>query len=1832
MTSQALSILRQGIWASITGGWYYDPRQSHFANVFHFYAWLILLCLPLTIQVLIRDRFNEASKDHLLSASLLLWMGYCFITCILFIVIKLTNLYLHKLFDAGECIVEENGDPGSGNKVESDDINALPDLDKCSDSRRHDDAGSSRLEAIEMVELNTVVDKINEGVEGEEDDEEGDLVAERNTGREASEPEYLEVLIQKGESKDDVSPISVGKLKEKKVETGECSKIPIDVDVYAADATGTQWYSSSSSSASGASLAAPNAVSNPGRTQMSSRSLSVSRHVKEKKDHPFTNGLEKESSAPLLGAPDGFKVLKLEDAGNFESFQPETFVDKKWRSSSSSSSTSEVLPLSPINQPSTSRGQQFSRSCSTSMKAPKGGDVKTKSSLERISSVGHTSRVSVNFDPNTKFFKVDDGQDEKFPFDVYPASKGNGNNWSSSSSSSTSEMISLNAPANVLHTPSSHIQKSQSQSEGTYFGATSMNEPSGSFFARMIAANELTDDMYSHYLLSLQASARSTRSNHHSAFNNNLPDLSFSAIQYSFTSPELPPRPKQYFKLWLPPYLNWMYLKVRFDRLQLLALLDKNFTTTELCVSIFLGVVVAILGSAVLELKIFQDIQMFIFCFVMASCQYTLLKSVQPDAASPTHGYNRTIIYSRPVYFSITCTVILVCYCLKTWKTHFLDIDVYGIRLTSITNIEILMKGAEVFVLCFPIIFSLGLLPQINTFLMYFFEQVDIHVFGGTAATMGVTSAVYSICRSITISLLLYAMAVIALWKVYHSSSKLSEVTVYDYDVLFSIFTAILVSLAYHLSRSSSDMTVLWSLVTKCFSLSNKKPQKVSSKQDVEEIELKENAMETEILEEDNNEYVDPLPKKLEETISMRLQNDLIMCILISVVVFAVHVSSIFRLQPIVNNTLRLLAVIWGFILHYLIKQSRKELPWLCFAQPILKPKEYDLFEVKDSAKLMWFEWLHGWLWLIEKNVIYPLVFMSALTTDTPLILEKFGFYFGTAVIVICGLKCIRASFCDASFNYLVIIFSFLFFEFDLYAIREPFLLNYFILSFIFSKATELILKMKFVLTYVAPWQITWGSAFHAFAQPFSVPHSAMLFIQAGISAILSSPLQPVLGSAIFLVSYVRPIKFWERDYNTKRVDHSNIRLASQLDRNQLGTDDNNLNSIFYEHLTRSLQTSLYGDIALGRWGQVSQGDCYVLASDNLNCLVHIIELGNGLVTFQLRGLEFRGTYCQQREVEALSEGVSEDEACCCCEPGHLPSMLSMNAAFNQRWLAWEVMHTKYVLEGYSITDNSALSMLQPYEMRKALIMYYVKAVIYYTLTSKRLQRWLSNEVVKEALEPLASDSYVDLDPTFNATIDDDYDFRASGITMNSFYCMYYNWIRFCLEEHCNKRNRADYPEDEASVIRLCFALSLLARRALSVASHHNSFTSVEFLLYGLHALFKGDFRITSPRDEWVFQDIELLKQVIAPAVRMAVKLHQDHFMSTDEYDDNATLFAAISNYHKNIVISHEADPRWRNAVLSNVDSLLALRHVFDDGTDQYKIIMLNKRYLSFRLIKINRECVRGLWAGQQQELIYLRNRNPERGSIQNAKQALRNIINSSCDQPIGYPIYVSPLTTSFAETSSQLCRVIGHPFSFSMFRIAVLRFWTRVKVRCGEVSSGIHEDDPFSVKGSTSTIRNRQQRHQEVFMFDRNIGLRESRGSHSSDKSSEIESSFLLHRRQRGHSSHSHTASGSGNVQMYSRKLSSSRYHQPHASSSTLVNLQAFRSLSNADSRPTPLAPGVVAINPETVSVSFRPTASATQSTPPIVQAAQVATSSTVDLTTGSFGTSINKSKSDHV
>uniref|UniRef100_A0A452SA95 Pecanex-like protein n=1 Tax=Ursus americanus TaxID=9643 RepID=A0A452SA95_URSAM len=901
------------------------------------------------------------------------------------------------------------------------------------------------------------------------------------------------------------------------------------------------------------------------------------------------------------------------------------------------------------------------------------------------------------------------------------------------------------------------------------------------------------------------------------------PDL---AATYGPTE-EAAQKVKHYYRFWILPQL---WIGINFDRLTLLALFDRNREILENVLAVILAILVAFLGSILLIQGFFRDIWVFQFCLVIASCQYSLLK---------VPGHNRIIAYSRPVYFCLCCGLIwLLDYGSRNLTTT--KFKLYGITFTNPLVFISARDLVIVFTLCFPIVFFIGLLPQVNTFVMYLCEQLDIHIFGGNATT-SLLAALYSFICSIVAVALLYGLCYGALkdsWDGQHI------------PVLFSIFCGLLVAISYHLSRQSSDPSVLFSLVqSKIFPKTEEKNP-----------------------EDPLSEVKDPLPEKLRNSVSERLQSDLVVCIVIGVLYFAIHVSTVFTvLQPALKYVLYALVGFVGFATHYVLPQLRKQLPWHCFSHPLLKTVEYNQYEVRNAATMMWFEKLHVWLLFVEKNIIYPLIVLNELSSSAETIAspKKLDTELGALMITIAGLKLLRSSFSSPTYQYVTVIFTVLFFKIDYEAFSETMLLDLFFMSILFNKLWELLYKLQFVYTYIAPWQITWGSAFHAFAQPFAVPHSAMLFVQAAVSAFFSTPLNPFLGSAIFITSYVRPVKFWERDYNTKRVDHSNTRLASQLDRNP-GSDDNNLNSIFYEHLTRSLQHSLCGDLLLGRWGNYSTGDCFILASDYLNALVHLIEIGNGLVTFQLRGLEFRGTYCQQREVEAITEGVEEDEGFCCCEPGHIPHVLSFNAAFSQRWLAWEVIVTKYILEGYSITDNSAASMLQVFDLRKVLTTYYVKGIIYYVTTSSKLEEWLANETMQEGLRLCADRNYVDVDPTFNPNIDEDYDHRLAGISRESFCVIYLNWIEYC----SSRRAKPLDVDKDSSLVTLCYGLCVLGRRALGTASHHMS-SNLESFLYGLHALFKGDFRISSIRDEWIFADMELLRKVVVPGIRMSIKLHQ---------------------------------------------------------------------------------------------------------------------------------------------------------------------------------------------------------------------------------------------------------------------------------------------------------------------------------------------------------------------
>ena len=197
----------------------------------------------------------------------------------------------------------------------------------------------------------------------------------------------------------------------------------------------------------------------------------------------------------------------------------------------------------------------------------------------------------------------------------------------------------------------------------------------------------------------------------------------------------------------------------------------------------------------------------------------------------------------------------------------------------------------------------------------------------------------------------------------------------------------------------------------------------------------------------------------------------------------------------------------------------------------------------------------------------------------------------------------------------------------------------------------------------------------------------------------------------------------------TQRLETTNTALSSQVQGVSSEQVAGNLNSIFYEHLTRSLQKTLAGDLLLGRWGgAVEHGDMFILASEDLHFLVHIIEIGNGLVTFQLRGLEFAGaeefikiciklstlllgTYCHEQETEELRTDLIKNKGFCCCNPGQLPRCLSLNVAFRLRWVAWEFVQSPFIIDGYRVNDHSATTTMQLYDLRKLIVTLYVQVL-----------------------------------------------------------------------------------------------------------------------------------------------------------------------------------------------------------------------------------------------------------------------------------------------------------------------------------------------------------------------------------------------------------------------------------------------------------------------------------------------------------------------------------------
>lgn len=92
---------------------------------------------------------------------------------------------------------------------------------------------------------------------------------------------------------------------------------------------------------------------------------------------------------------------------------------------------------------------------------------------------------------------------------------------------------------------------------------------------------------------------------------------------------------------------------------------------------------------------------------------------MQPDAASPIHGFNWLVTYSRPIYFSIIAIALLLISgdwwsyrdAIRSveWEWNF-----YHVQNVSLTSILLICRDILAFsLILLPIAFTFGLLPQV---------------------------------------------------------------------------------------------------------------------------------------------------------------------------------------------------------------------------------------------------------------------------------------------------------------------------------------------------------------------------------------------------------------------------------------------------------------------------------------------------------------------------------------------------------------------------------------------------------------------------------------------------------------------------------------------------------------------------------------------------------------------------------------------------------------------------------------------------------------------------------------------------------------------------------------------------------------------------------------------------------------------------------------------------------------------------------------------------------------------------------------------------------------
>jgi hypothetical protein len=670
-------------------------------------------------------------------------------------------------------------------------------------------------------------------------------------------------------------------------------------------------------------------------------------------------------------------------------------------------------------------------------------------------------------------------------------------------------------------------------------------------------------------------------------------------------------------------------LTISFDRLRLTQVVDRYKRPSEVVLMsllIFLSTWLAFEMS-----RFYYDIGQVILWIVLTTAQYSLIRSVQPDAASSSVDERSTAL-SRPLYFCALAAIILALDAggnARPWTS----LSLYNVPLHAGGALLLMRNVLLVVLLALPILFLLGVFPMWRTALHHITEQVDMHMFGGSGTATAVMAGIRVVQAALCLAL------------VYGFSLGLMDLGGREApasSMWFAAFGGLVVALGDWLGRIPTDTpAILWSAILQaCARQHSRRQARMHSRRtrrtarklaaadtaghprdthdtdaeaapavgggstgadvgaaardvlslqkdgrtaagggeaasagnisrnaatlsdDTEAVEVTHVASARDVHGAELDPEDDPMVQK--QRLS-RLAWDSLTSLFTGVIWLAVCSTGVFHAAP--NNLARagtgLLAAA-GVCCYLILPQLRAMHPFQCGLRPVLGAlPAHGFAKVPDTPArhelaTFYLEWC-------MRQLLLPVIVLASAAASLDDLRLKWGTGAGAFFLAVCSLKLARASRGALGLVCMTLPVALLFFAYDFKAWSETSIVDFAFALILASKCHELLLKVQFIVTYNAPWHIkdVWGSTAHAVMYPLAIPHTAVVFIQACIASILSAPVYPLMGTAVFLVSYFRPLRFWERNYSTKERDRNTRRL------NALSTQPtaNSLNAVFYHHV-----------------------------------------------------------------------------------------------------------------------------------------------------------------------------------------------------------------------------------------------------------------------------------------------------------------------------------------------------------------------------------------------------------------------------------------------------------------------------------------------------------------------------------------------------------------------------------------------------------------------------------------------------------------------------------------